>query len=87
MAENHEAEQFKLPEDFDFQNEVGSVKFGLMMNYRYGYEKRYEREVKRIRKELKEHFTDNFYVDKLIERIVLTAERNIPKEFYQCLKK
>jgi len=82
---NHDKEQFNLPEDFDFDLEVGSIKFGLMLQYKYGYEKRYNKEVNRIRETLKEHFTDLYYVDKLMNKLILTAERTIPNEFFKLI--
>lgn len=85
MAKVHFTDQFKMPVDFDFDMEVGSVKFGLMMQYRYGYEKRYEKEIRRIRLMLKEAFDDTYYVEKIITKIVLAAERTIPNDFYKCI--
>jgi len=82
---NHEKEQFNLPDDFDFDMEVGSVKFGLMLQYKYGYVKRFDKEVLRIRTSLKDHFTDLYYVEKLMNKIILTAERTIPNDFFKII--
>lgn len=80
------SEQFNLPEDFDFEQEVINFQFAMMIKMRYHLEKRLQVEEQRLREHLKEHFSDIGMVDKIINKVQLTAYRRIPGEFWQTFK-
>lgn len=74
-----------LPDDFDFDQKVIDFQFAMMIQMRYGLEKRITLERANLRKYLKEHFTDNSYVEKIMKKVELRAYHTIPGEFWKNL--
>ena len=79
-------EEFELPADFDFDQEVINFQFGMMLQIRNGYEKRFQFEQNRLRSYLRKHSLTHNQIDKVMKKVQLTAYHTIPKEFWKNIK-
>ena len=80
------SDQFNLPNDFDFDQEVINLQFAIMLKLARQYDKRLIMEEKRLKELLRESFRDPDYIDKVYKRVYLRAYHTIPGEFWKNIK-